>query len=237
MPADEDRRLVLVSMNPEARRTAAIETVRRTVAGPVGDIELLVDSPTGPPRGLAVIAHPQPLLGGSALHKIPQVLARGVRDLGWLAVRPNFRGVGGTAGNHDHGVGEADDILAVIHAMEWSVPLALIGFSFGAFVQSRVASRLAGAGKAAQHVVLAGLPVGSVEGGRVYDTASVPNGSVVIHGQLDERVALSALLQWAEVHSLPVVVVPGADHFFKGKLPMLRSIVQAELQRLPTSPP
>ena len=86
-------------------------------------------------------------------------------------------------------------------------------------------------------MVLAGLPVGSVEGGRVYDTASVPNGSVVIHGQLDERVALSALLQWAELHSLPVVVVPGADHFFKGKLPMLRSIVQAELQRLPTSPP
>ena len=195
-----------------------------------------MDTPNGLPRGLAIVAHPQPLLGGSALHKIPQVLARDARDLGWLAVRPNFRGVGETAGNHDHGVGEADDILAIIQAMEWSAPLALIGFSFGAFVQSKVATRLAAAGKAAQHVVLAGLPVGSVEGGRVYDTASVPNGSVVIHGQLDERVALSALLQWAELHSLPVVVVPGADHFFKGKLPMLRSIVQAELQRLPTSP-
>lgn len=208
-------------------------TARRSVQGPAGDIELLVDAPAQGPRGLAVIAHPQPLLGGSALHKVPHLLARACRDLGWLAVRPNFRGVGSTAGRHDQGVGETDDLLAVISSLQAELPgmpLSLIGFSFGAFVQARVASRLTDALRPAAHVILAGLPVGTVEGGRTYELGSVPTGSVVVHGERDERVALSALLRWADAHAQPVVVVPGADHFFKGRLAMLRAIVESELR-------
>jgi len=218
------------------RQDSGPPAIRRMTQGPAGMIELLVDAPEGQARGIALIAHPQPLLGGSAQHKVPHLLARAVQDLDWLSVRPNFRGVGATAGEHDQGQGETDDMLAVIDALETEMPgrpLALIGFSFGAFVQSRVARRLADAGRPAAHVVLAGLPVGTVEGKRSYPTEALPAGSVVVHGELDESVPLAELLLWARPQVQPVTVIPGADHFFKGKLAALRSLVIAELARVP----
>jgi len=211
-----------------------VETTRRSVPGPVGAIELLVDAPSHPPLGLVLIAHPQPLLGGHAMHKVPQLLARACQAQGWLAIRPNFRGVGATAGRHDEGNGETDDLIAVVHGMEAEspgLPLALIGFSFGAFVQARVACRLAKALKPAAHVVLAGMPVGTVEGGRTYEVGALPSGSVLVHGELDVTVPLSQVFEWARLNSQPVTVIPGADHFFKGKLPILRALVEAELRR------
>ena len=135
---------------------------RTFIEGPAGAIEVLIDRPTDVARGIAVMAHPQPLLGGSAMHKILHLLARAVRDAGWLAARPNFRGVGASQGTHDGGIGETDDLLAVVAALRAAhpgLPLALIGFSFGAFVQSRVARALADRGEAARRVVLAGLPL------------------------------------------------------------------------------
>ena len=211
---------------------AALPATRRMIHGPAGMIELLFDAPVERARGIALIAHPQPLLGGSARHKVPQLLARTVQDLGWLAVRPNFRGVGATEGEHDEGRGETDDMLAVVGALESEtpgLPLALIGFSFGAFVQSRVAKRLADAGRPAAHVILAGLPVGTVEGKRSYPTEPLPAGSLVVHGELDESVPLGELLLWARPQVQPVTVIPGSDHFFKGRLAALRSLVVAEL--------
>lgn len=203
--------------------------------GPAGPIESLVDTPGQRLAGIAVIAHPQPLLGGSANHKIPQILARSLRDLGWMTVRPNFRGVGQTAGQHDGGIGETEDLVAIIAELRngfSDLPLALIGFSFGAFVQSRVARRLEQEDMPASHVVLAGLPVGSVEDKRHYPTEAVPAGSLVIHGEHDERVSLGNVLNWARPHLQPVVVVPGADHFFSGKLAVLRALVISHLQRI-----
>jgi len=198
------------------------------INGPAGAIEGLVDAPTVPPRGIAVVAHPQPLLGGSAMHKIPQLLARALRDIGWLAVRSNFRGVGASAGTHDHGIGETEDLLAVIESLRTAhpqLPLALVGFSFGAFVQSRVAKALADLGVPARCTVLAGLPAGEVQGQRHYAPAvGLPN-VLIVHGENDERVALSALLDWARPQSQPIVVIPGADHFFTGRLPVLRTLV------------
>jgi len=205
---------------------------RKFIEGPAGAIDVLIDSPTDVARGIAVMAHPQPLLGGSAMHKIPHLLARAVRDAGWLAACPNFRGVGASQGTHDGGIGETDDLLAVVAALRAAhpgLPLALIGFSFGAFVQSRVARALADRGEAARRVVLAGLPAGEVEGQRRY----VPEGNLpdvlIVHGENDERVSLSALLDWARPTSQPIVVVPGADHFFAGKLPTLRALVLGHL--------
>jgi uncharacterized protein len=204
------------------------------VAGPGGRMEVHVDAPMQTPRGIALIAHPQPLLGGSAVHKIPHLLARGARDAGWLAVRPNFRGVGGSEGVHDHGIGETDDLVALTGLLREEhprLPLALIGFSFGAFVQSRVAQRLVQADAPAARVVLLGLPVGEVSGGsRHYETECVPNDTIVVHGERDEAAPLSALLEWARPISMPVVVVPGADHFFTGHLPLLRSVVVQHLR-------
>lgn len=202
------------------------------VEGPVGLMEVLVDHPGRAPAGVVIVAHPQPLLGGSALHKIPQVLARGLSEAGWLAARPNFRGVGRSKGVHDQGEGEAQDLLALSHVLRAAcpgLPLALVGFSFGAFVQARVARALADAAAPAWRVCLAGMPSGTVEGGRRYDPPQDLPHALVVHGEHDDRVPLAAVLDWARPCSQPVVVMPGADHFFTGRLHVLRNLVVAHV--------
>jgi alpha/beta superfamily hydrolase len=209
-----------------------LQTGTLFVEGAAGAIEVLIDAPSQPPRGIAVVAHPQPLLGGSAMHKIPHLLARAVRDIGWLTARPNFRGVGASQGSHDAGIGETDDVLALIARLRRNqpeLPLALVGFSFGAFVQSRAARALAERGEPAHRVVLAGLPVGEVEGQRRYDTPEGIPDALVVHGEFDDRVPLAALLDWARPQAQPIVVIPGADHFFTGRLPVLRQLVLSHL--------
>lgn len=203
------------------------------IDGPAGAIEVLVDPPNRALAGVVVIAHPQPLLGGHAQHKVPQVLARGLSEAGWLVVRPNFRGVGHSAGTHDAGDGGTEDLLSLSLALQAdaAVPrLALVGFSFGAFVQARVARRLADLGRPASCTCLAGMPFGEVEGGRRYATPDGIPDALVVHGDRDERVPLRAVFDWARPQSQPVVVVPGADHFFTGKLHVLRSLVVNHLR-------
>jgi alpha/beta superfamily hydrolase len=207
---------------------AEFQTGTLLVEGPAGTIEVLIDAPAQPARGIAIVAHPQPVLGGSAKHKIPYLLARAMRDVGWLAARPNFRGVGASQGTHDAGIGETVDVLELIaqlRAVHPDLPLALIGFSFGAFVQSRVARALADRGEPAHRVVLAALPVGEVEGQRQYAPCGDLPHALIVHGENDERVGLSTVLDWARPQSQPIVLIPGADHFFTGRLPMLRELV------------
>ncbi|MFT3814957.1 MAG: hypothetical protein QM740_16525 [Acidovorax sp.] len=197
-----------------------------------GQTELIVDVPAGAPCGMALVGHPQPLLGGHAMHKLPQFLARGLCDAGWLVVRPNFRGVGRSSGTHDAGLGEADDVLALhdlLQGERTGLRMTLVGFSFGAFVMARVARALADRSRPAWRVCLAGLPFGEA-GGRHYDTPSGFADALVVHGEQDERVPLAAVLDWARPQVQPVMVVPGADHFFTGKLHVLRALVLSHLK-------
>ncbi len=195
--------------------------------GPDGAIEALIDTPTDV-RGIALVCHPHPLFGGANTNKITHTLARSFRELGYVAVRPNFRGVGKSEGRHEHGDAETEDMLSVISWAQsrWgSLPLALGGFSFGAFVQTRVAQRLAGGVTPAKRIVLVGTATGAVAGARSYTTESVPKDTLVIHGADDENVPLANVLEWAKPQDLPVIVVPGADHFFHGKLHLIRDII------------
>lgn len=197
------------------------------INGPDGSIELLIDAPATV-KGLALVAHPHPLFGGANTNKIAHTLARTFRDLGYAALRPNFRGVGHSAGMHDHGMAETEDLLSVIAWAQsrWGIlPLALGGFSFGAFVQTRVARRLAEGVTPVQRLVLVGTATGQVTGARSYVTEAVPADTLVIHGEQDETVALANVLDWARPQDLPVVVVPGADHFFHGKLHLIRDLM------------
>ena len=203
------------------------------VDGPAGPMEILIDLPQQAACGIVVLAHPQPLMGGSARHKVPHFLARGLAEAGWLVLRPNFRGVGRSAGTHDAGEAETDDLLALCHrlrAMQADLRLALVGFSFGAYVQARVAQRLADEGLPAWRTCLAGMPFGEVESGRRYATPDAFPDALVIHGEYDAIVPLSAVLDWARPETRPVVVVPGADHFFTGRLPVLRGLVVGHLR-------
>ena len=200
---------------------------RLTIPGPVGSIEIAIEAPADI-KGIALIAHPHPLFGGTMDNKVAHTLARTLRDLGYVALRSNFRGVGKTEGSHEHGKGETDDLLAVIdYARErfGDLPVALGGFSFGAFVQSLVAKRLKDAGMPIQRMVLVGTAAGMVTGARHYVTEGVPPDALIIHGEVDETVPLVNVLEWARPQDLPIVLVPGADHFFHGKLHCLKDII------------
>jgi pimeloyl-ACP methyl ester carboxylesterase len=145
----------------------ASETV--LIGGPTGPVQTLVDEPETL-RGLALVAHPHPLIGGANNNKVVYTLAHCLRDFGYLALRPNFRGVGKSAGIHDHGVGETEDLLAVLDYARgrWDplhgLPVLLAGYSFGTFVQTRVAKRLAEAGQPAEQLILLAMAAGPIEG-------------------------------------------------------------------------
>ena len=196
------------------------QTQRLKVAGPAGDIECALDMPGSAPRGLAVVCHPHPQHGGTMDNKVVQTLARAFVQLGYAALRFNFRGVGASAGAWAHGPGEIDDALAVVASQRApGQPLVLAGFSFGAYVASNVAARLAEAGTPAERLVLVG-PAASRFG-----VAAVPADTLVLHGEADDVVPLSAVFDWARPQALPVTVIPGAGHFFHGQLPLLKSLV------------
>jgi hypothetical protein len=201
------------------------------VDGPVGPLQTLVDEPDQV-RGLAVVSHPHPLFGGANNNKVVYTLAHTLRDLGHVVLRPNFRGVGKSAGSHDEGRGETDDLLAVLDnaIKRWdpagSLPVVLAGFSFGAFVQTQVAKRLHDAGRPPPRLVLVGTAVGEVEGTRAYQPPAIPRGSILIHGDRDEVVPLPNLLAYAEKHDLAVTVIAGADHFFHGRLTSIRDVIE-----------
>ena len=199
--------------------------------GPAGAIEVFVE-PREAATGIALIAHPHPLYGGSADNKVVTTLARVFRDLGCATLRPNFRGVGASAGEHDHGIAETGD-LAAVHAYARArfgagLPFHLGGFSFGAYVVTRLAKQLAEAGDPARRLVLVGTAAGHVEGARSYVTEAVAPDSIIIHGDRDETVPLANVLAWAEPLELAVSVVPGADHFFHRKLHVIRRIIESQ---------
>jgi alpha/beta superfamily hydrolase len=192
------------------------------IDGDAGRIETVVDFPAASaeqaPRGLALVAHPHPLYGGTLDNKVAQTLAKTFAELGYIALRPNFRGVGGSEGVHDEGKGETEDLVKVAEyatARFGALPLVLAGFSFGAYVQTRVAKRLR-----PFRIVLVGLAV------RRTGTEPVPQDTIVIHGEVDETVPLVDVFEWARPQELPVIVIPGADHFFHRRLHLIKSTIQ-----------
>lgn len=205
-------------------------TTRSIIAGPAGALELALDLPEGVPCGVAVIAHPHPLFGGTLDNKVAQTLARAFVQAGWTAVRFNFRGVGGSAGVHDEGRGELDDLLAVVqHAAPAGLgetALALAGFSFGAYVTTHAFERLH-PGRRIDKLVLIGTSVSRAPAAQIAAAAHLK--TLVVHGEQDDTVQLSDVMDWARPQALPVTVVPGAGHFFHGQLSLLKSLVVRHL--------
>ncbi|MEN9416608.1 MAG: hypothetical protein RI988_228 [Pseudomonadota bacterium] len=193
-------------------------TEYRLLPGPAGAIECALDGPQES-AGLALLCHPHPLHGGTMEHKVVQMLARAFVQLGWRAARFNYRGVGRSEGIWDEGRGEVEDAMCVLQALRGpGQALALGGFSFGSYVASQVAVRVAGASPAAS-IVLVGPAV------ETFPMAPVPPDALVIHGEHDDVVSLRGVLDWARPQGLPVTVVPGAGHFFHGQMGLLKSLV------------
>lgn len=222
-------------------------TIKINFQGPVGLIETSLDLPdelrhapsSYKPRGIALVAHPHPLLGGTMDNKVAQTLARTFAQLGYVTLRPNFRGVGATEGVHDDGKGEAQDLLAVIAWMKdpfsWQgikeleghawpqlveeLPLAMAGFSFGSYVSSYVVKELTEKNEAPERLIMVGSATSK------WDVAPVPKDTIVIHGEVDDVIPLTSVLDWARPQELTVQVIPGADHFFHRKLHCIRDLI------------
>ena len=209
-------------------------TSRTLIEGAAGPIEVAANMPLNA-HAVAVIAHPHPLFGGTMDNKVVTTVARAYLEAGMATFRFNFRGVGATEGTHDAGRGETDDLLRVVEHARASVshvPLHLAGFSFGGAIATRASERVdfsqlllvaPGFRRIAEHGM-----------GEAPDPADPHLGSpgrhttrnsLVIHGDLDETVPLSDSIAWATPREVPVVVVPGGEHFFHRKLHVLREIV------------
>jgi alpha/beta superfamily hydrolase len=196
---------------------------RVSVAGPAGALELAFNVPEGNPRGIALVAHPHPLQGGTLDNKVVQTLAKTFAALGYAAVRFNFRGVAGSAGQFDDGVGETEDALAALASAKLEfgeLPVVLAGFSFGSYVQTRVAHAIT-----AERLVLVGPAV------KRFPIETVPADTIVIHGEEDDVVALADVLAWARPQQLPIIVFPGCGHFFHGRLPQLQRVITGMWQQ------
>ena len=214
-------------------------TERLLLPGPAGTIEVARDVPNSVPagalaRGVAVIAHPHPLFGGTMDNKVVQTLARAFVQAGWTALRFNFRGVGASSGTHDEGRGELQDLLAVVQQLAPPAqdglpaqPLALAGFSFGAFVTSHALAALWPERRIA-HVVLVGTATTRFAVAPVPPEAQLR--TLVLHGESDDVVPLASVFDWARPQALPVTVIPGVGHFFHGQLPLLKSLVLRHLR-------
>lgn len=199
---------------------------RTTIPGPAGALEVVLKMPESGPRGIALVAHPHPLQGGTLDNKVAQTLAKTFVALGYASVRFNFRGVGKSEGAFDDGVGETDDALAVLAFARTQfvaiavAPPVLAGFSFGSYVQTRVARIVT-----PERMVLIGPAVSR------FAADAVPADTIVIHGEEDDVVPLADVLAWARPQQLPIIVFPGCGHFFHGRLPQLQRAVTGMWQR------
>lgn len=194
------------------------------IAGPAGDLEVLLESPQDlPPVGCAVVCHPHPVHGGTLQNKVAHTLARSFVGVGFAALRFNFRGVGKSAGTFDEGRGEVDDVLCAIAWMRETapeLPLWLAGFSFGAAMVIRAA--------------VPGQPDGLVSiapavARFAVDFESQPDCPwLIVQGDEDELVDIDETIAW--VNALDpgpeLEVMSGTEHFFHGKLVRLREVVE-----------
>jgi alpha/beta superfamily hydrolase len=189
-----------------------------SIDGPTGKLEIAVNEPAAERRGIALVAHPHPLYGGTLDNKVVQTLAKAFVALGYCALRLNFRGAGASEGVFDEGRGEVEDFLALADYGRRTYgegELAIGGFSFGGFVAAAVAERLA-----PRHLVLAAPAVGR------FPVVTVPGSTLVVHGEEDDVVSLKDVFDWARPQGLPIIVFPGAGHFFHGNLVTLQKVVE-----------
>jgi alpha/beta superfamily hydrolase len=204
-------------------------TERNVIEGPAGPLEVVINTPAAP-AGIALVAHPHPLQGGTLDNKVVQTLAKTFFALDYVAVRFNFRGVGASSGTFDDGNGETDDAAAALaHAQGRfadALPVVLAGFSFGTFVQTRVAHRVS-----AERLVLV------APAARRFVDEHVPADTIVIHGEEDDVVPLADVFAWARPQELPIVVFPGCGHFFHGRLVQLQRVIMALWHRRPAVDP
>jgi alpha/beta superfamily hydrolase len=200
----------------------AVTSIPAEIAGPAGRIEAVLDDVGAPAAAVAVICHPHPLQLGTMQNKVVTTLARTFANLGAVAVRFNFRGVGASAGAYANGEGEREDVLAVV---AWSrarwphLRVYLGGFSFGAAMALGVAAR------AAPHGLVTVAPPVTRFMPADFQPPQCP--WLLVHGSADDVVEPKPVIEWANALPRPphVALVDGVGHYFHGHLNALGNAV------------
>jgi len=215
-------------------RGARIESLY--LAGPAGRLEAVLKHPPVPaspagdddaradPPAVAVVCHPHPLFGGTLHNKVVHAAAEALARRGLPTLRFNFRGVGRSAGRHDNGRGEQEDLGAALAFLEERYPgrkILAAGYSFGAFVALAVGC----ADERVVSLVAIAAPVGVYPFGFL---RACRKPLVLIQGEADPLAPLPLALALAA--ALPagarVVPIPGADHAFRGRLDLVGQRVE-----------
>ncbi len=195
-----------------------------TISGPAGQIEALLEAPqVSDGRRVAVLCHPHPLHQGTLMNKVVHTLSRAMNDLGVPALRFNFRGVGASEGAFADGLGETDDVLAVVDwaAQRYSgAELCLLGFSFGGMVAARAAL-------SASPVQLVTVAPAALRMAGLLDGRQPECPWLIVQGETDDVVPCAEVIKWVKglAPGPELVVVPDTGHFFHGRLTKLREIV------------
>ena len=195
--------------------------------GPAGKLEGLWKEASGPALGSAVFAHPHPLHGGTLHNKVVSRASQALASAGYGTLRFNFRGVGQSQGSYDGGRGETDEFRAALDEAErrGGLPIVAGGFSFGSSAALRA---IAGDGRV-RALIAAGLPL-AVEGTAGLSRPGVP--ALFVAGERD-TLGPPALLEDFVGDAGKIVVIPGADHFFEGKLRQFEDAIARFLAALP----
>jgi len=204
----------------------AVET-NHLIAGPAGQLDLRLLQPATAVTSFAVVCHPHPLHGGTLDNKVVYTLTRWLAERGALTVRFNFRGIGRSEGQFDHGQGEQEDLAAVVawlHTqMPNALPLTLAGFSFGSFVAAAQATTLG-----ASTLLSIAPPV------QRFDFSRSPMPTCpwwIVMGDADEVVDPQSVFDWAA--TLPanatLLRMDGAGHYFHGRLVELRELLDQQI--------
>lgn len=199
-------------------------TATTFIAGKAGDIEVLITHPKVLTEStpIAVISHPHPLYGGSMTNKVVHILAKAFTELDAITVRFNFRGVGKSEGKYSDGIGEAEDLQALVNELkQWrpQAPIWLAGFSFGAYVTVRAQALIQ-----PEKLLLVAPPVSMYPFDEL-DEINIP--WVVIQGGQDEVIDASAVKNWVSLrpNQPQLIWMEEAGHFFHGKLNEVKELL------------
>lgn len=193
--------------------------------GPAGQLEVMTSWPenSAQPSGVGIICHPDPRQGGTMHNKVVTTTARAMIHLGLATVRFNFRGIGLSSGEYGHTHGELADLNAVIAWTKTVLPnqpLWLAGFSFGSYI-SALAAQSAGPVR----LISIAPPVNHYN---FTQLTQIRCPWLVIQGDQDEVVEFAQVQAWANHPPSPLqlIVMPGATHFFHGRLIELREHIE-----------
>jgi alpha/beta superfamily hydrolase len=204
--------------------------------GSAGRLEAMLwtTAAASPGNLVGLVCHPHPLFGGTMHNKVVYQAAKALHRKGMPVLRFNFRGVGLSEGEHNRGRGEQDDVRTALDylAKEFPArPILLAGFSFGSWVGLRVVCE----DPRVTSLIGLGIPVNKSD---LSYLASCAKPRLFIQGENDEfgpRVNVEEF-----VATLPepkrLVVVPGVDHFFTGKLPEVAAAIDAWIDQLAAEP-